>query len=162
MLAHPWLRSIALILGGFLVSCAAPTPAAEDATSGDDAAAVTTKPTVSAAKAQFLTSFAPVVAQAKDMTLQQFLALHTPSNAVQPIVPPADPLLAKNMDLVDQKLTLTQAEKDKLHTNGFMVSDRLQRDSMAAALLDVFQKDLPVVVTTTRFSRRSTLPTTTS
>ena len=89
MLAHPWLRSIALILGGFLVSCAAPTPAAEDATSGDDAAAVTTKPTVSAAKAQFLTSFAPVVAQAKDMTSQQFLALHTPSNPVQPIVPPA-------------------------------------------------------------------------
>ncbi len=109
---------------------------------------VTGKPTVNAQKTQFLTSFKPVVAAGKDMTLEQFLAAHTPADAVKPITPTTDPLTAKNMDLVDQKLTLTQGEKDKIKANGFVVSDRLQRDTMAQALLEVFQKDLPVVVTT--------------
>ncbi len=139
------VRWTAVVMGGVLLACAGPTPADQDAQSG---VPVTGAPTVSAQKAQFLTSFQPIVAAANDMTLAQFLALHTPPDAVQPITPPSDPLLAKNLDLVDQKLALTAEEKAKIHANGFVVSDRLQHDTMAEALLDVFQKDLPVVVTT--------------
>ncbi len=137
-----------LAMGSFVTACAGPTPATPDAGPDESGVPVTGTPSVSAEKAQFLATFQPIVAGANDMTLAQFLALHTPANAVQPITPPADPLLAKNMDLVDQKLTLSTGEKAKLQANGFVVSDRLQHDTMAEALLDVFQKDLPVLVTT--------------
>ncbi len=146
MRAPRFVCLVALFGTVVLASCAGNAPATSP---GEDIGVpVSGKPTVTAQKAAFLTAYAPVVADAKTMTLEQFLALHTPSDAVKPIVPPADPLLAKNMDLVDQKLTLTEGEKAKLHANGFVVSDRLQRDTMAQALLEVFQKDLPVVVTT--------------
>ena len=149
MVLMPKMWWLSLVTTALLAACAGTTPAVDaDAGSDTSGTPVTGKPVVNAQKAQFLTAFTPIVQQANDISLAQFLALHTPKDAVQPITPPNDPLLAKNLDLVDQKLTLTQGEKDKLHANGFVVSDRLQRETMAAALLEIFQKDLPVVVTT--------------
>lgn len=96
----------------------------------------------------FLQQFQQVIAQGKSMSLQEFLALHTPKDAAVPIQPGYDVLKAKHLDLIDQKLALTAGEKAKLTGNGFVVADRLQRDTMAQALLEVYQKDLPVVITT--------------
>lgn len=97
---------------------------------------------------QFMEKFGPVVEEAKVLSMQDFLAKYTPSDAAKPAVPNYDPLSAKHMDLVTQKLALTEGEKAKLKANGFVVAERLVHETMAAALLDVFQKDLPVLVTT--------------
>ena len=80
-----------LAMGSFVTACAGPTPATPDAGPDESGVPVTGTPSVSAEKAQFLATFQPIVAGANDMTLAQFLALHTPANAVQPITPPADP-----------------------------------------------------------------------
>ncbi len=97
---------------------------------------------------QFMEKFGPVVQEAQSLSLQDFLAKYTPADAAKPSTANYDPLTAKHMDLVNQKLGLTDAEKAKLKANGFVVAERLEHETMAAALLDVFQKDLPVLVTT--------------
>ncbi len=96
---------------------------------------------------QFKAAYAPVLAKAKDMKLEEFLALHTPADAAKPITPTYDPLKALHMDVVQEKLALTAAEQQKLKENGFVVARRLTYPTMANALLTTFQKDLPVVVT---------------
>lgn len=97
---------------------------------------------------QFIAQFAPIVEESKTLSLQAFLAKYTPSDAAKPVSPKYDVLAAKHMDLVQQKLQLTESEKTALKANGFVVAERLEHETMAAALLDVFQKDLPVLVTT--------------
>ncbi|MBI5608642.1 MAG: DUF3160 domain-containing protein [Deltaproteobacteria bacterium] len=96
---------------------------------------------------QFKAAFAPVLDQAKTMTLDAFLALHTPADAAKPITPSYDPLKALHMDVVQEKLVLNAAEQQKLKENGFVVARRLSYPTMANALLTTFQKDLPVMVT---------------
>ncbi len=111
-----------------------------------DVAAIT--PAQDPAAAAFLAAYQPVQVQSKSMTLPQFLAAHTPADAAKPSVPPYQPLDAKYLPLIEQKLGLTAAEKARIAQVGFMVADRLQKPTMAEALLDVYQKDLPVLITT--------------
>lgn len=134
------------------MACSAGGTAADpaDASATDiakpDTVAVT--PSQGPAAAAFIAAFQPVQAQGKSMTLATFLAAHTPADAAVPGVPPYKPLDAKYLPLIDQKLGLTAAEKARIAEVGFMVADRLQKPTMAEALLDVYQKDLPVLVTT--------------
>jgi len=124
----------------------APAAAGKDATSAADTPGQ--KPPPVAGDPQFAAKFAPIAAQAKTMTLQDFLGKYTPTDAAVGGAPGYDVLAAKHMDLVQQKLALTEPEKQKLQANGFAVADRVEYETVAAALLDTFQKDLPVLVTT--------------
>ncbi len=131
---------------GALACTEASAPAAKDASSGADTPGQ--KPPPVAGDPQFTAKFAPIADEAKTMTLQDFLAKYTPADAPVPVTPSYDVLAAKHMDLVQQKLALTAAEQAKLQANGFVVADRLEYQTVPAALLDTFQKDLPVLVTT--------------
>ena len=51
-------------------------------------------------------------------------------------------------DSIDAKYHLTDYEKSLLQKNGFVVSQRLNAVSFGGAFLDIFQKDLPVFVST--------------
>lgn len=142
-----------LALAGLLIAGAigcedegAPAAASDASTVKDTGPGILPKPV--AGDPQFMEKFGPVVEEAKVLSLQDFLAKYTPADAAKPATPKYDPLTAKHMDLVNQKLALTEGEKAKLKANGFVVADRLEHETMAAALLDVFQKDLPVLVTT--------------
>ncbi|MEO8398956.1 MAG: DUF3160 domain-containing protein [Ignavibacteriaceae bacterium] len=51
-------------------------------------------------------------------------------------------------DSISIKLNLTEYEKSLVKKNGFMVSERLSYPTFGNPLLDIFQKDLPVFVST--------------
>lgn len=142
-----------LALGGLLLALPtgcedgpAPAAASDATTTKDTGPGILPKPVTGDPK--FMEKFGPVVEEAKSLGLQEFLAKYTPSDAAKPAKPGYDPLTAKHMDVVDKKLALTASEKAKLTANGFVVAERLEYETMAAALLDTFQKDLPVLVTT--------------
>jgi hypothetical protein len=119
-----------------------------DSAKSDAADGVVVKPAPDPSFATFLAAYQPVQKKAKSMTLQEFLAEHTPKDAPKDAKPAYDPLKSKYLDLIDKALQLTPAEKAKLAANGFVASDRMQEKTFAEALLKVFQKDLPVLVTT--------------
>lgn len=124
----------------------APAAQADAASSADLGPGI--KPGPVAGNAEFIAQYAPIVEASKELSLQDFLGKYTPSDAAKPAKPGYDVLGAKHMDLVQQKLQLNAAEQSALKANGFVVAGRLEHETMAAALLDVFQKDLPVLVTT--------------
>ena len=51
-------------------------------------------------------------------------------------------------DSIEAKYNLTEFEKSLLQQNGFVISERLKTNSFGGAFLDIFQKDLPVFVST--------------
>ena len=51
-------------------------------------------------------------------------------------------------ELIDSIYNLTEYEKSLLEDNGFMVSERLRKVSFGKALLEIFNDDLPVFVST--------------
>jgi len=55
---------------------------------------------------------------------------------------------AQYFDSIAIKYSLTDAEKSAIKQNGFMVSERLSEPAFGKAFLDIFQKDLPVFVST--------------
>lgn len=140
------LAALALTVGACAESTTADTPDVKQAE--DTGPGVVVGPAAYEAKSQFLSGYAPILKASQNMTLAEFLAAHTPANAAKPVTLGYNPLTAKYMDLIDGKWKLTQAEKDKLTANGFVVADRLQKETMPAALLDIFHDDLPVLVTT--------------
>ena len=50
------------------------------------------------------------------------------------------------LDSIGIKFNLTNGEKELLSKHGFVVTERLQKDSFGAQLLDIYHKDLPVFV----------------
>ncbi|MDP1677301.1 MAG: DUF3160 domain-containing protein [Bacteroidota bacterium] len=51
-------------------------------------------------------------------------------------------------DSIQKKYTLTSYEQSLIETNGFMVTERLKRESFGAAFSEIFHNDLPVFVST--------------
>lgn len=51
-------------------------------------------------------------------------------------------------DSIEIKYSLTDDELDLLDRHGFMVTERVQRESFVALLSDIFHKDLPLIITT--------------
>ena len=132
-----------------LTACGGTTSDAADVTMAEDTGpGVPIDAAAYSAKTEFLSAYAPVLAASQTMTLDQFLAAHTPADLPVPLTMSYDPLQAKYMDVIQAKLALTAAEQAKLAANGFVVADRLQHETMPASLLDIFHKDLPVLVTT--------------
>lgn len=82
----------------------------------------------------------------KNMEADELLNLH-----------PAEPFLAEAgiswdaalyHDLIDEKYALTAYEKALLDKHGFLVTERLRQSAFIWQFLDVWQKDLPVFVST--------------
>ncbi len=116
---------------------------------GDDTSVVVTPttPTIDPEQKAFAEKYAKVLEAASTMTLDAFKTEHTPKDAPAPVQLGYDALKSTYMDIVDKALKMTPAEKKKLAEQGFMVSGRLQFDTMAQALLKVYEKDLPILVT---------------
>ncbi|MBN1560111.1 DUF3160 domain-containing protein [candidate division KSB1 bacterium] len=83
-----------------------------------------------------------------NMTAQQILQRHQPS--MQYYNDRKDKLQVADyayLDSVQMKYGLTANEMEKLQKNHFVVSERLSFDCFGRALHDIYQKDLPVMVT---------------
>lgn len=55
---------------------------------------------------------------------------------------------AQYFDSISIKYNLTDFEKSLIKSNGFMVSERLSRNTFGEAFLEIYQKDLPVFIST--------------
>lgn len=55
---------------------------------------------------------------------------------------------AEYIDSISIKYNLTDYEKSLINKNGFMVSERLTRSAFGEAFLDIYQRDLPVFIST--------------
>ena len=95
----------------------------------------------------FVKSYLKVLGDSKDMTTDQLFAAHYQDRPYVKALS-ADPLKADFLDLIDGAYSLNAAEKDRLKANGFVVTDRVRFDSHPLAYQDIFQKDLPVLITT--------------
>ncbi len=117
---------------------------------GDDSSTVVdpVDPVMDPDQKAFAEKYAKVLQAASTMTLDAFKAEYTPKDGPAPVQLGYDPLKSNYMDIVDKALKLTAAEKATLGKQGFMVTGRLQYDTMAHALLKVYEKDLPILITT--------------
>jgi hypothetical protein len=52
------------------------------------------------------------------------------------------------LDRINAQFSLTQFEREKIGTNGFVVSSRLAKPTFISAFADVYHKDLPVFIST--------------
>lgn len=94
------------------------------------------------------TSYQAVLSGLDAMTLDDFLAEYTPEDA--PVVTPLsyDPTDSTWFDLVEKELDLNAAERQRIADQGFMVSERLSFPTFGEALIEVYARDLPILVTT--------------
>ena len=81
----------------------------------------------------------------QNMSCDQLYAMH-PAGLFQSKAQSA--LSPSYLDSIDSKYSLTNYEKELLAKHGFVVSSRLSRPTFMGALSDIFQKDLPVFIST--------------
>jgi hypothetical protein len=143
-----WLFRIALLLPVALLGACGSTDEQPPSHVSDGTQTVATKPKPTAEFSQFQAALSPVIDKSQSMTREEFLAAHAQADAAVPLKLTYDPLQAKYFDVVDGALKLTAAEKAKVAENGFVVSERLNYPTMAQALVDVYAKDMPVLITT--------------
>ncbi|MDP3149036.1 MAG: DUF3160 domain-containing protein [Ignavibacteria bacterium] len=82
----------------------------------------------------------------QNMDAGQLLQLHNAGTFLGQI--PAQTQNALFLDSIIFKYKLTDYEKSLIEKNGFMVSDRLKTNSVGGAFIDIFQKDLPLFIST--------------
>jgi hypothetical protein len=136
------------------------TGCAQDVQSGDDVAGgeVQVQPDIqsqpdfgevytSPGDQQFMQGYLQAQAESADMTFEQLMALYFEERPYAS-EPGFDPLSADLLGLIDEAYVLSGAEKDAIHANGFMVTDRVRWDSHPMGYLDIYTKDLPVLITT--------------
>ncbi|MEZ4267543.1 MAG: DUF3160 domain-containing protein [Myxococcota bacterium] len=94
------------------------------------------------------TSYQAVLSGLDAMTLDDFMAQYTPKDA--PVASPLsyDPTDSTWFDLVEKELDLNAAERQRIVDQGFMVSERLTFPTFGEALIEVYARDLPILVTT--------------
>lgn len=139
---------LALLAAGCSEGGAAGDPA--DSAGQADAGAVDVPgptPEPNAELLAFEAAYAPVVDQAATLTLQQLNAAHPDPASGAPAALPYDAAAATYMDLIGAAMKPGKAEAALLAKNGFVASAAWQHQTMAHALLWVFEKDLPVLVT---------------
>ena len=108
---------------------------------------VTPDPGPAPTDAEFFAAYAKVQAESSELTLDDFNAKYTPANAPVPFALTYDPTASAYFDAIDSALSLTPAEKSHIEGDGFVVSERLTYPSFGHALLQIYQDDLPVLVT---------------
>ncbi|MBM4395862.1 MAG: DUF3160 domain-containing protein [Deltaproteobacteria bacterium] len=97
-------------------------------------------------EASFVSSYLMVLEESEDMTTEELFAKHYQERPYLAGVG-VDALAAGGMDLIDGALVLTKAEKDRVAADGFAVLDRVRFANHPLGYLDIYQKDLPLLVT---------------
>ncbi len=82
----------------------------------------------------------------RDLTFKQLRALHPAAAFRDKINLPLNE--AAYLDTIIQLYGLTSDEQALLHEHGFVVSERLRHEAFGRAYLEIFQRDLPVFVST--------------
>jgi len=95
----------------------------------------------------FMESFKLALQESQDMTADELMAKHY---VERPYVGSlgVDALKADYLDLIDGAYAFTADEKSRLADQGFFLSDRVQWASHPMGYQDLFDKDLPVLITT--------------
>lgn len=93
-----------------------------------------------------LQAYTNFLASHRDLTYAQLRSLHPTPNFRSKL----DLTLTETayLDTIIQLYQLTSDEQALLHENGFVVSERLRRDSFGHAFLEIYKHDLPVFVST--------------
>ena len=84
--------------------------------------------------------------QNANLTADQLLQMHSAGLFEGNINLPSNDALY--YDSIKTSYALTSFEENLIESHGFMVSERLKFDSFGKAFLDIYHKDLPVIVTT--------------
>jgi len=86
------------------------------------------------------------LSQHQDMSTEELLSMHPAVNFLDNISTNYEDALY--FDSIDIKYNLTEFEKSLISKNGFVVSERLNKISFGQAILEIFNNDLPVFVST--------------
>lgn len=86
------------------------------------------------------------LASHRDLTYAQLRSLHPTANFRSKLDLPLTEIVY--LDTIIQLYQLTSDEQNLLRENGFVVSERLRRDSFGHAFLEIYKHDLPVFVST--------------
>ncbi len=139
------LWTLSLMIAGGCVAAPTPYPGDGPPTSPDP---LDPTPIAEPIDQDFQNALGEVLDESTAMNVPEFIEKFTPTDAATPPKLSFDPTTATYFDLVDEAFELNAEETSALTANGFMVSERLSWPTMAEALLEVYQKDLPVLVTT--------------
>jgi len=93
-----------------------------------------------------LTEYQQFLERHRDMTTSQLLEMYPAGDFKEDINTPREPVL--HHDLIEAAYTLTDYEKSLIRKNGFVVTERLRKDSFIEQLLDIWEKDLPLFIST--------------
>jgi len=84
--------------------------------------------------------------QHQDMTTTELLQMYPAGDFATQVGLPWESVV--HHDLIDARYELTAYEKSLLEKNGFVVTERLRRDSFFEHLLDIWRADLPLFIST--------------
>ena len=93
-----------------------------------------------------LTEYQQFLEQHRNMTASELLQMHPTEDFKEDINIPWESVL--HHDLIETAYNLTNYETSLLRKNGFVVTERLRKDSFIDQLLDIWAKDLPLFTTT--------------
>ncbi len=93
-----------------------------------------------------MNAYKQFLADHKNLTFSELSDLYSGGKFLNKI--PTFPLEAKYLDSIKIKYQFTNDENNLLIKNGFVVTERLSRFSMRQMLADVWQKDLPLFIST--------------
>ena len=138
--------------GGDTTSPPADTTAPDTANPADTSPVDTTQPDYGSVPLQpddqaFLQQFQALLEDSVDMSYEQLVEAYG-GTATYLASLSYDPLPNEYLELIDEAYTLNTNEKDALTERGFFVTDRVSYESHPMGYMDLFQKDLPVLITT--------------
>ncbi len=92
-----------------------------------------------------LTAYKQFLTSHKNLTASQLLDMHPADSFALKISQNQSPLY---LDSIILKYNLTSYEQSLIDNHGFMVSERLSKNTFGNAFLDIWHKDLPVFIST--------------
>lgn len=93
-----------------------------------------------------LTEYQQFLEQHRDMTTSELLEMHPTGNFTEDANIPWESVIHR--DLIEANYNLTDDEKSLLQKHGFVVTERLRKDSFIDQLLNIRQRDLPLFIST--------------
>ncbi len=93
-----------------------------------------------------LTEYQQFLEQHRNMTNSELLQMYPMGDFKDDVNIPWESVL--HHDLIEAEYNLTDYEKTMLRKHGFVVTERLKKDSFIGQFLDIWKKDLPVFIST--------------
>ncbi len=93
-----------------------------------------------------LTEYQQFLEQHRNMTASELLQMHPTGDFKEDVNIPWESVMHR--DLIEAEYNLTDYEKSLLRKHGFVVTERLRKDSFIGQLLDIWKKDLPLFIST--------------